>query len=147
MTNDELFSGLGPAILMTESDAIVVADRRGLITFWNPGAVRIFGFSKDDAVGKSLDIIIPENLRDRHWQGYENVMATGESHYDRGDVLTVPAICSDGCRISVEFTIVILRDESQHVVGMAAIMRDITKRFEEMRALRRQLADATKARG
>jgi PAS domain S-box-containing protein len=134
-------AALRRAILSNASDAIVAADREGNIFFWNPGAERIFGFSSVDTVGAPLDIIIPERLRRRHWDGYRKVMATGESRYGHGDILAVPALTKAGNRISVEFTIIPLRGEAGTLVGLAAIMRDVTKRFEEMRALKRQLAD------
>ncbi len=102
---------LGEAILATASDAIIATDRDGLINFWNPGAARIFGFTAEEAIGRSLDLIIPENLRARHWDGYRQVMATGESRYGAGELLSVPGITKDGRRISVEFTIIMLRDE------------------------------------
>jgi PAS domain S-box-containing protein len=140
-------SRLADAVLSTVSDAIVAADKDGIIRFWNPGAERIFGYTSADAVGQSLDIIIPQGQRQRHWQGYRQVMATGESRYGRGDVLAVPATHKDGGRISVEFTIVTLRNENGAMAGMLAIMRDVTTRFEEMRALRHRLADATRGGG
>ena len=136
---------LATAILSTASDAIVAADKEGVITFWNPGAERIFGYASGDAVGRSLDIIIPERLRARHWDGYRRVMAGGESRYDHGDLLAVPAIRKDGAGLSVEFTIVPLRDEAGALTGLAAIMRDVTRRFEETRELKRRLAAAEKA--
>ena len=139
-------SGLADAVLSTVSDAIVAADKDGIIRFWNPGAERIFGYASSEAVGQSLDIIIPEGQRQRHWHGYRQVMATGESRYGRGDILAVPATRKDGRRISVEFTIVAVRDESGAMAGMLAIMRDVTARFEELRALRQKLADATRGR-
>ena len=138
------FAGLAEAILTTASDAIIATDRDGLITFWNPGATRIFGYSNDEAMGNTLDIIIPENLRKRHWDGYRNTMATGTSRYGESDLLAVPGMKKDGTRISVEFTIVILRDAQGQTSGTAAILRDVTKHFEETRKLRRQLADATR---
>ena len=94
-------------------------------------------------LGRRLDSIIPENLRTRHWRGYNRVMATGESRYGQGDVLAVPAMTKNGRRISVEFTIVLLRDEVRRLVGTAAILRDVTKRFEDVRELKRQLAEST----
>lgn len=118
------------------SDAIIYADARGLIAFWNKGAERIFGFSADEAMGNSLDIIIPEGLRKRHWDGFEQTMRTGQSRYGAGDLLAVPALRKDGTRISVEFTILPFQDEAGRMVGMAATLRDVTKRFEEMKALR-----------
>jgi PAS domain S-box-containing protein len=130
------------ALLSTRADAIVAADREGVIRFWNPGAERIFGHRAADAIGQSLDLIIPERLRQRHWAGYGRTMQTGESRYGDGDLLSVPARRNDGATVSIEFTIVPLKDETGHMVGMAAIMRDVTERFEEMRSLKRKLADA-----
>jgi PAS domain S-box-containing protein len=135
-------SGLGEALLGSSSDAIVATDADGIIRFWNPGADRIFGHTSGDAVGESLDIIIPERLRERHWAGFRQVMATGESRYGHGDVLAVPGIRKDGARVSLEFTIVPLRDGAGAMIGMAAVMRDVTTRFEEMRMLRQKLAQA-----
>ena len=142
-TARSILDDLAHLILTTASDAIVAADRDGLIRFWNPGAERIFGFSSAEAVGQSLDLIIPERQRARHWDGYREVMRTGESRYDHGDLLSVPSLRKDGARISVEFTIIPLKDAEGRMEGMAAIMRDVTKRFEEVRALRQRLAAAT----
>jgi PAS domain S-box-containing protein len=128
------------ALLATTADAIVGTDRDGVIRLWNPGAVRIFGFAAQDALGRSLDIIIPENLRARHWSGWARVIATGESRYGAGDLLAVPAMAAGGRRISIEFTITALRDSGGAIVGMLAIIRDVTARFEEVRDLKRRLA-------
>jgi PAS domain S-box-containing protein len=92
---------VGEAVLSTRSDAIIAADRRGIIVYWNSGAERIFGFAAAEAIGQSLDLIIPERLRQRHWHGYEHTMTTGESRYGAGDVLAVPALRKDGTTISV----------------------------------------------
>jgi PAS domain S-box-containing protein len=123
------------AILSTQADAIVAANRDGIIGFWNPGAVRLFGYSHEEAMSRSLDLIVPERLRQRHWDGYRLVMETGKSRYGQGDVLSVPAVRKDGATISVEFTIVPLQNNG-HMVGIIAIMRDVTRRFDEMRALK-----------
>lgn len=139
----DTITGLGDTILGTSSDAILAADAQGVIRFWNPGASRIFGFAAEEAVGASLDLIIPERLRQRHWQGYQRVMATGATRYGAGDVLAVPAVAKDGRQISVEFTIVLLHDAEGRIAGMAAILRDVTTRFEELRRLKRQLAERT----
>ena len=122
------------------SDAIVYADAAGVIRLWNRGATRIFGFTETDALGQPLDIIIPENLRQRHWDGYRATVRTGESRYADGQLLSVPAVRKDGKRISVEFTIVPFTDDAGRMIGIAAIMRDATARFEELRALRKELA-------
>jgi PAS domain S-box-containing protein len=121
-------------------DAIVYADAEGVIRFWNSGATRIFGFAEAEAVGRSLGIIIPERLRARHWEGFRETMRTGQSRYSEGQTLSVPAIRKDGTQISVEFTIVPFTDHSGQMIGIAAIMRDTTARFDELRNLRRQLA-------
>jgi PAS domain S-box-containing protein len=136
----DLSDALAHAILSTRSDAIIAADKQGLIRFWNAGAERIFGFSEAEALGQSLDIIIPERLRQRHWEGYDRTMATGQSRYGESDLLAVPAVRKDGTSLSIEFTIMILRDGDNQIVGIAALLRDVTKRFEELRALKRQLA-------
>ena len=128
------------ALLDATPDAVVYSDAQGKIRFWNKGAERIFGFTAAQALGQSLDIIVPEALRARHWEGYEKTMQTGETRYGAGELLAVPAIRQDGSRISVEFTIVPFRDERGAMVGIAATMRDVTARFEEMRGLRRRLA-------
>ena len=135
-------AGLGEALLHSASDAIIATDREGNITFWNPGAERIFGFTAKEAVGRSLDLIIPENLRARHWSGFRHTMETGTSRYGHGDLLSVPGLTKEGARISVEFTILLLRDGTQAVNGTVAVMRDVTKRFEEVRELKRRLAEA-----
>lgn len=131
---------LAKAVLSTRSDAIVASDGKGAITFWNSGAERIFGFAREEALGRSLDIIIPEQLRERHWAGYREVMGGRKSRYGEGDILAVPAIRKDGSRISVEFTIAPMYDAGGKMTGMASILRDVTKRFEELRALKKMLA-------
>jgi PAS domain S-box-containing protein len=122
------------------AEAVVYADAGGMIRYWNHGATRIFGFTPNEALGQPLDIIIPPGLRERHWEGYHATMRTGQSRYGEGHLLSVPAIRKDGTRISVEFTIVPFTDEAGHMVGIAAVMRDVTKSFEELRALRKELA-------
>jgi PAS domain S-box-containing protein len=111
------------------------------------GAERIFAIPVADAVGRSLDIIIPENLRARHWQGWAHAVETGQSRFGAGELLSVPAMTADGRRISVEFTIMMLRDGRGRVSGLAAILRDVTPRFEELRNLRLQLASRPRPAG
>ena len=132
------------SLLAAAADAIVATDRDGTIRLWNPGAERIFGHSAEEAVGQSLDLIIPEPLRARHWEGYRQVMKSGQSRYGEGDLLSVPGLRKDGERISVEFTIVPLKDETGQMTGMAAVMRDVTARFNETKALKQKLAQATR---
>lgn len=121
-------------------DAVVCADRYGVIRFWNRAATRIFGFAEAEALGRRLDLIIPEGLCARHWEGYDRVMAGAPSRYGEDDLLSVPALHKDGRRISIEFAILPLRDPAGSIIGIAAFLRDVTTRFDEMRALRRELA-------
>lgn len=133
-------SVIANTLLDSVSDAILATDRDGTIRFWNPGAARIFGFSQEQALGCSLDIIIPPNLRARHWSGWDHALAQGQSRYGAGDLLSVPAMTADGRRISVEFTIVFMRAPTGEITGVVSILRDVSVRFTELRALRSQLA-------
>ena len=136
---------VGDAIVASASDAVVATNRDGIIRVWNPGAERIFGHRADEALGQSLDLIIPERLRDRHWEGFRKVMATGQSRYGEGDLLSVPGLRKDGQRVSLEFTIVPLTDPEGQTTGFAAVMRDVTKQFEEIRSLKQRLAKMSAA--
>lgn len=120
-------------------DAILIADREGNIRFWNRGAELIFGHGPAEAVGQSLDLIIPETLRKRHWEGYRRVMASGETKYETG-LLSSPGVRRDGSRVSLEFSMVLLRDEAGAMQGCAAIMRDVTERWAREKELKQRLA-------
>ncbi len=120
-------------------EAIIFADRDGTIRLWNAGAEAMFGYSTEEAIGQSLDLIVPERQRGRHWEGYHKVMATGITRYGK-ELLAVPAVRKDGTRISLEFTIVLLRDDAGQPMGTAALMRDVTARWQQERALRERLA-------
>ncbi len=134
------------ALITNMPDAVVYSDRDGTIKYWNRGAARMFGHTMTEVVGQSLDLIIPEGLRARHWIGYHATMRTGRTRYRDGQTLSVPAIRKDGKRISVAFTIVPFLDDNGAMTGIAAIMRDVTEQFEEIRALRREIA-ALRERG
>jgi PAS domain S-box-containing protein len=129
------------ALVDRADDAVIVADAAGTIRYWNAAAERMFGYSREQALGSSLDLIIPEKLRDRHWEGYWRVMATGETAY-AGRMLAVPALRADGSRISIEFTVTLLHDPSGAAIwGIAAILRDVTARWEQHRALQHEVQD------
>ena len=138
--DEQLPSGLTELLAVDCPDAVIYADREGKIRFWNRAASRIFGFTETEALGQTLDLIVPERQRARHWAGYDRVMAGGPSRFGEGDLLAVPAMRKDGARISIEFTVLPLRDEHGTIIGIAAFLRDVTARFEELRALRRELA-------
>lgn len=133
---------IGAALIDSAADAVIASDAQGDIVLWNPGAVRIFGFTEAEALGRSLDIIIPEPFRARHWEGYRQTVASGQSRYGAGDMLSVPGLTRDGRRISLEFTIVLIKDAQGTVIGMVSLLRDVTARFEELKSLRKQLAAA-----
>ena len=121
-------------------DAIVIADASGAITLWNPAAERIFGFTEGEALGKSLDIITPQRLQHRHWEGYHKTMATGVTRYGN-DVLRVPAVHKDGRSLSIAFTVALLYAEDKKVSSIVAVIRDETNRFEEERKLRKRITE------
>ncbi|HEY6820670.1 MAG TPA: PAS domain S-box protein [Burkholderiales bacterium] len=126
-------------LIESAGDAIVAADTDGKILLWNASAERIFGHSKSEALGQTLDLIIPERLRERHWTGYRQVMQTGKTRYGT-DLLRVPAIHKDGRRLSIAFTVTLLPG------AIVAFMRDETARWNEERALRDRIK-ALEAKG
>jgi PAS domain S-box-containing protein len=121
-------------------DAIMVADAQGAITLWNQAAERIFGYTEAEALGKSLDLIIPERQRGRHWDGFQKTMDTGITKYG-ADLLRVPALHKDGHTLSIAFTVSMLFSEDRKVTGIVAIVRDETARFAEERKLRARLVE------
>ena len=121
-------------------DAVVVSDANGVIVLWNAGAERMFGHSEAEALGKTLDIITPERLRQRHWEGYDKSMATGTTKYG-SDLLRVPAIHKDGRTMSIAFSVAMLFEADGKVGSIVAIIRDETIRFNEDRALRKRITE------
>ncbi|MDO9068531.1 MAG: PAS domain S-box protein [Deltaproteobacteria bacterium] len=132
------FSWLSEQIVRENSDAIMFSDKEGNIRLWNKGAEAMFGYSAAEAEGKSLDIIIPENLRGKHWEGYHKVMASGVTRYG-SELLAVPGIRKDGTRLSLEFSMVIVKGEDGTILGTGAVIRDITARFQREKALKDRL--------
>ena len=130
---------LADLLLSAIPDAVVVADKNGRITPWSRGAVRIFGYTQDQAVGQTLDLIIPERLRQRHWEGYDRVMGGAPSKYGDGDMLAVPAIRADGETISIEFTVAVVEPNGDRLIG--AVIRDVTERWQREREMRKRLAE------
>lgn len=121
------------------SDAVVFADREGIIRLWNAGAERLFGYTAAEAVGRSLDIVVPEPLRKRHWEGYFRVMESGVTAYG-AEPLAVPGVRKDGSRVSLEFSIALLRDGAA-VTGAAAVLRDVTARWTRDKQLRERVRE------
>jgi len=125
-------------------DAILFSDREGVIRLWNRGCELVFGFTEAEALGQSLDLIIPEKLRARHWEGYFKVMATGESAYGT-KLLSVPALHKDGRQLSCAFSIVMLKDENGTPIGVASIMRDVTDAWVREKGLKERIAQLEKS--
>ncbi len=119
--------------------AIMFADREGKIRLWNSGAETVFGYTAKEALGQSLDLIVPERQRQRHWEGWDKVMATGVTKYGR-DPLAVPAMRKDGSRISIEFNVVLVRADSGDLAGVAAMVQDVTARWQKQKELNARLA-------
>ncbi len=128
------------ALIDAIGDAVVVCDAAGAITLWNPAAQRMFGYTPAEALGQSLDLIVPERLRARHWEGYHKTMATGITRYG-SDVLRVPAVNKQGRSLSIAFTVALLHSADGKIDAIASIIRDESVRFNEDRALRKRVAE------
>lgn len=135
--SEERLSALGRALAQDLPDAVVLADCDNIIQYWNAGAERIFGFSAREATGKSLDIIIPERLRERHMQGFQQMVKTGHTRHGPEELLSVPAVTKNGDTISVQFTLAPLLDSNGQISSIAAVLRDVTDTFSELRRLRK----------
>jgi len=131
---------LSQQIVEKAADAIIFADTDGIIRLWNAGAEAIFGYPAAEALGQTLDLIVPEKLRKNHWEGYRKVMATGKTKYGK-ETLAVPAITKADNRISIEFTIVLVTNDSGEPLGTAAIIRDVTEGFLKQKELKKRLSE------
>jgi PAS domain S-box-containing protein len=119
--------------------AVIFGDHEGIIRYWNSGAEAMFGYAADEALGKSMDLIVPERQRALHWEGYHRVVSTGVTKYGR-QMLAVPAMRKDGTRISVEFTIILLQGPTGEMLGAAAIMLDVTARWQKQKEMKERIA-------
>jgi PAS domain S-box-containing protein len=128
------------ALVAAFGDGVVVSDAAGTIVYWNAAATRIFGFTEADALGRSLDLIIPPRQQGRHWEGYHKTMATGETRYG-SEVLRVPALHKEGRPLSIAFTVALLHGADGGVAGIAAVVRDDTARWNEERALKARVRE------
>jgi PAS domain S-box-containing protein len=128
------------SLIQAAGDAIIAADPEGKIVLWNPAAERMFGFTVAEALGETLDLIIPERFRARHWDGYQEVMRSGQTKYG-AEVLRVPARHKDGRPLSIGFTVALLSRADGQTEAIAAIVRDETSRWNEERAMRQRLRE------
>jgi PAS domain S-box-containing protein len=128
-------------ILEGTPDAVLVSDREGKVRSWNHAASRLFGFTEAEALGASMDLIIPERLRGRHWGGWDHVMETGVTRYGDGQLLAVPALHKDGRQLSVEFSIQLVKDGAGRIEWVVAVFRDVTERFQKDKALKLRLKE------
>lgn len=128
------------ALVESIGDAVIASDPSGAINLWNPAATRMFGFTEAEALGKSLDIIIPQRQQQRHWDGYHKTMQTGITRYGN-DVLRVPAVHKDGHTLSIAFTVAMLHAPDGKVSAIVAVVRDESARFAEDRALKKRLTE------
>ena len=128
------------ALVEAIGDAVIVCDPGGKVLLWNPSAERMFGFTQAEALGQSMDMIIPERLRKRHWEGYEKTMQTGLTKYGT-DLLRVPAVDKAGRALSIAFTVALLHGANGKVSAIASVIRDETARFAEESALKKRLAE------
>lgn len=128
------------ALVHSLGDALMVCDAQGAIRLWNPACERMFGFTQAEVLGQTMDMIIPERLRGRHWEGYHKTMATGVTKYGT-DLLKVPAVDKQGRAMSIAFTVSLLHGPDGKVSAIASVIRDETQRFNDERALKKRLAD------
>ena len=130
-----------PTALVAQSpDAIIYAERDGTIRVWNAAAERVFGHSAAEALGQSLDIIIPERLRAAHWAGFDAAIESGHEKY-AGRVLTTRSARKDGARVYVDLAFALVRDDAGAVTGVLSTARDCTERYEAERALRARVSE------
>jgi PAS domain S-box-containing protein len=133
-----------PSLLVDQtSDAIIFADKEGVIRLWNHGAERIFGHNAADVIGGPLDIIIPEKLLPAHNTGFSNAMSSGKMKYVN-KVLTTRSMRKDGTTIYVDMSFDMIRDKDGNILGALAIARDSTERYTAERAQRVRITELEK---
>jgi PAS domain S-box-containing protein len=129
-------------ILECMSEALIFADQDGIIQIWNPGAEFIFGYTSDEAVGQSIDLIIPEHLRKAHWDGFNRAVSRGTTAYGRRSVIT-RSLHKSGQQLYVDMSFAVVNNHAGKTIGATAIARNTTERYLEEKKLRRQIAELT----
>lgn len=128
------------AIVDQAPDAIVFADREGLIRVWNSGAEKLFGFARAEVEGQSLDVIIPERLRRAHWEGFDRAIATGRTKND-GRATITRSMRKDGAKLYIDVSFSLVKDATGAVVGALAIARDAGARQDAERTMRARIGE------
>ena len=144
MSNIEsnIVANLSDDILRSMPEALIFADLQGIIRLWNPGAETVFGFAATEALGQSLDLIIPERLRKAHWEGFNKAIVRGGTLPGRTSLIT-RSLHKSGEPIYVDMSFAMVKNMAGQMLGSMAVARDATKRFLEEKNLRRQLAELT----
>ena len=124
---------LAELILDQIADAVIYADEKGIIRKWNHAAAALFGYGATEAIGSSLDLIIPEHLRAAHWRGFETAMKNGSLELQGRPTLT-RAVHRSGGKLYVEMTFALVKDQADAVRGAVAVARDVTTRIEQEKA-------------
>lgn len=135
---------LALALVRQSPDAVIFADIEGAIRVWNDAAVRIFGYTAEQAIGEMLDIVIPERFREAHWKGFERAVNDRATKY-AGQSLATRSVRSDGAQIYVEMSFAVVLDSDDEVLGVVSLARDITERFEKDRADRKRMQELEEA--
>jgi PAS domain S-box-containing protein len=131
---------LAQALIEHLADAVIFADREGLIQVWNAGAEALFGYSSDEVLGRRLDVLIPERLRSAHWAGFDAAIQTGQMKHGR-ESMTTRSMRSDGSDLYVDLSFALVKDGTGQVLGAVAVARDITRRFQAEKESRRRIAE------
>jgi PAS domain S-box-containing protein len=137
-TNEQ--PGLSEALIEQLADAVIFADRNGLIQVWNPGAEALFGYSGDEILGRRLDVLIPERLRSAHWTAFDAATETGRMKHGR-ESMTTRSIHKSGDGLYVDLSFALVRDDTGQVLGSVAVARDITSRFRAEKESRERIAE------
>ncbi len=126
-------ASLGDRILEQAAEAVVYANREGVIERWNAAATTMFGYASAEALGQSLDLMIPEHLRKAHWRGFDAAMANGKTRLGGRPTLT-RGLHKSGQKLYVEMSFALVVDEAGSPCGSVAVARDVTERVEREKA-------------
>ncbi len=139
-TDNQLIDSIAAGVVKAIPEAIIFADLKGAVRYWNRGAAEIFGFTADEAMGQSLDLIIPERMRQAHWDGYYKAIELGDTYSGRGSRVTRSLHKEEGRSLYVDMSFAIVKDNDGKVIGSLAVARDATERFTAEKEMRKQIA-------